>query len=458
MRMRSTPGLARRGVAAPWLVVVAPVLGLLVVWVLQIGYKRHLQHELEVAEEAAVLAVANGLVDDLLLTDNPHRQQIVEKRAIEAGRRIAALNRVGGHPLLLRENHENECQGELVLGTLQNPFSHEFNAAPEGRPDLCHPNRNAVRAALKRRCVAASATAFVDRDVIGFQIEGAMSLARNAPPAIPVIPLALLTDPAPHGTREECAERDRDSWEFRILARKGLEGDGRDFFHCHPKTGRPEEGADDIPEIRITLAAGEEGDEEGKDKDRGREREGERNRERERDQEREREGRGEGRRVNGQLTGIGTEEARQAVRQFRTGITHQDLLPRGGKLLLGEGQVHHRDGNRLLLPRLKPSAEDLQLLAQTLNDILGQPRVWLLYSPVDKQGSTRALDVVGFVAARVVRVEAGRSDDDREARHLSFILQPCELVTATAVTDCRRRDLGPRTLFNPYVCKVRLVE
>jgi hypothetical protein len=307
----------------------------------------------------------------------------------------------------------------------------------------------------------------VDRDVIGFQIEGAMSLARNAPPAVPVMPLALLTDPAPHGTREECAERDRDSWEFRILARKGLEGDGRDFFHCHPRTGRPEEGADDIPEIRVTLTAGEEGDEEGKDgkdKDRDQEREGERNRgrdgerNRERERDREREGRDDGHRVNGQLAGIGTEEARQAIRQFRTGITYQDLLPRGGKLLLGEGQGHHRDANRLLLPHLKPSAEDLQLLAQTLNDILGQPRVWMLYSQVHEQGSTRALDVVGFVAARVVRVEAGQSDDDREARHLSFILQPCELVTATAVTDCRRRDLGPRTLFNPYVCKVRLVE
>jgi hypothetical protein len=45
-------------------------------------------------------------------------------------------------------------------------------------------------------------------------------------------------------------------------------------------------------------------------------------------------------------------------------------------------------------------------------------------------------------------------------------LQPCMFITATAVTlpqehdelSLHRRNWGPRTLFNPYVCKVRLTE
>src|SRR5206468_4073681 len=96
--------------------------------------------------------------------------------------------------------------------------------------------------------------------------------------------------------------------------------------------------------------------------------------------------------------------------------------------------------------------------------IIGQPRMWMLYShalPDRKTDGT--LRVVGFVAARVLAVERDSHGDSpkgqgHEHRGLEVILQPCMFITATAVTDYRRRDLGPRTLFNPYVCKVRLVE
>jgi hypothetical protein len=407
-------------------------MALLVVWVLQVSYKNHLRHELEVAEEAAVLAVANHLVDDFLLTEDPQRQQVVEKRALEAGRSLAALHHVGRHPLFLKENPANETNGDLILGTLIHPFSREFAASAVGRPELYHPNRNAVRAAVQRRGVGASVTAFVDRDVIGFKIAGAMTVVKNGPSAIPVAPLALLTDPAPYPRPEEWAERDRASWEYRILARKGLENNGQDFYRLDPKTGRPEPGSDNVPEIRITLLAGADEN----DPSAG----------------------GERHRANGRLVGVGVNQVRRAIRQFLQGITAPDLLPRGGKLLLGEGQGLTRNANRLLLPRLEPSTADLPVLAQALTDILGQPRVWMLYSEASEEGPTPALNVVGFVAARVMQVETSSSDGKGGVRRLSFILQPCMLVTATAVTDFRRRDLGPRTLFNPYVCKVRLVE
>jgi len=38
------------------------------------------------------------------------------------------------------------------------------------------------------------------------------------------------------------------------------------------------------------------------------------------------------------------------------------------------------------------------------------------------------------------------------------VLQPTMIITSTALTDFTRRDAGTRTIFNPYVCKVRLVQ
>ena len=63
------------------------------------------------------------------------------------------------------------------------------------------------------------------------------------------------------------------------------------------------------------------------------------------------------------------------------------------------------------------------------------------------------LYVVGFVAARIMAVKDGQGGAD-----LTLVLQPCMMTTATAVTEHTRRDFGPRTLFNPYIARVRLVE
>jgi hypothetical protein len=289
----------------------------------------------------------------------------------------------------------------------------------------------------------------VDRDVIGFKIEGAMSLPGQSIPAIPVMPLAILTDPLHPGDTDHCDDKDHDSWEYRILARKGLEDDGKDHFRLNPETGRPEPGNDDIPEIRVTIHLGRDND---KDRDNKHGRNGADKRGKDKGDER---GRGH-HRENGRLAAVGVKDVAETIRQFRTGITYRDLWDRDGQLVLGDGGDHGSPTNRVELPETTLPPERAKLLAQTLNDILGQPRVWMLYSEAQEQDSPRSLDVVGFVAARVMKVETDSSED--EPTQISVILQPCLMITATAVTDYRRRDLGPRTLFNPYVCKVRLVE
>ena len=41
---------------------------------------------------------------------------------------------------------------------------------------------------------------------------------------------------------------------------------------------------------------------------------------------------------------------------------------------------------------------------------------------------------------------------------VAVILQPTMLTTADAITDFTKRTLGPRTIFNPYVNRVRLAQ
>jgi hypothetical protein len=83
--------------------------------------------------------------------------------------------------------------------------------------------------------------------------------------------------------------------------------------------------------------------------------------------------------------------------------------------------------------------------------------------------------ITGFVAARVADVKCGvidrpekkpkdskgkpgkRDETKPGSEALSITLQPCVLATGAAVTDAKRRA-GHPALYNPYICKVRLVE
>jgi hypothetical protein len=427
----------------PWFILCAPVLALLAIWVVYSADLYHRQLELEIDAEAASLAAARDLVDDVLLTELPARQEFVEKHARHEAREVAKRNFVHAHPVCLDPNPDNHHCGELTIGTLLDPFCHDFDASCQAHPDLYHPNRNAVRIALKREGVAASATAFVDRDVVGFKIQGAMSMPGQSIPAIPVTPLALLCDPGTgrecdecwrmkdHEEQKECwAARDARSWEHQIMARRGqdrfrmVRGEGGKH---EPHEAKEDESGDGIPEMRITLST-----------------------------------KGQHGQDNSRFALVGVGDLKDAVSQFTTGITCKQLENQNGQLVLGDSATGSTPRNEMDLPRHLLGASELRLLEEQLREILGQPRVWMLYSHTQgSKDSDGAVRVVGFVAARVMAVNF-EEHWDKEHRHeysrLTAVLQPCMLVTATAVTDHTRRDLGPRTLFNPYVCKVRLVE
>jgi hypothetical protein len=406
----------RRGVVSMYLLVAAPLFLAVLVVSLRAASLYHRRLEMQIAVDAAALAGANALVDDALLTETAAAQDAVRDNARTVAQRYAHFNPVAGGPLTLNRNAQNCLSGELVLGKVDNRFDRHFDARPEVRLQLYEPGLNAVRVEVHRLAVAVQATAFVDRDIVGFRIRGTSSVRGQTVPAIPVMPLALLTDPCPPGQNNPLcwAARNRASWEYQVLARHG--GDG---WRRNAQTGVPEEGSDGIPEMTVVFS--EEGIHQAD---------------------------------NTQVVNIGTASAAEAIRQLQTGITYLDLQDRQGRLLLDAN-------NQLVLPRQRLSAADVSGLYDGLLALVGKRRVWPVYSAVLPADNTRpeSVLVLGFVVARVMSVFSETVGPPGQTRlRTGAVLQPAMLITATAVADPAQRDKGLRTIFNPYVCKVRLVE
>ncbi len=426
MLVRSGP--RRRGTVAPWLVVTAPVYVAVFVLAVHVSSLRHRQAELQNAADAAALAGARALADDLLLTDREDRGDVVLARARAAALEFGRHNLVMTRPLELDANAANEPCGEVLCGTLDNPFARYFDENLLAPPVPCRPWHNAVRVRATRMSVAAQATAVFDQDVIGFQIQGSLTVPGGTMPAVPLAPLALLCDPCRPGEDSpgRWLQKDKRSWEYQVLARMGPDGSGRESWRMGLTSKQPEEAPDRIPEMRVTLSS-----------------------------------RRDDQQANGRLALVGVSSASEAVRQFGTGVTFFDLKDRGGRLTLAGAGAGETGDNQMTLPGAALSGRDLGGLADALQAIVGQPRVWMLYSQAQTSAANGdSVRVVGFVAARVmsVRAEAGGKTQGKDSSQLTVILQPSMMVTATAVTDHGRRDLGPRSIHNPYVGKVRIVE
>lgn len=436
--------LRRRGTATPWLIAGLLAIFWIFAWAFDVAILRHRQLDLRVNLDAVTLAGAAAAVDDMLLTDAPDRQDNVIASIRATAQKIGEFNRFSGSPFTFEPNLDNCVDGNFVLGTLDNPTSENFNADLSLPPDLYHPQLNAVRMQMRTGGVAASSTAFVDRDVVGFKPQGTLTVPlekdilscqvpRNDPalPAIPVVPLAILTDPCfplsdDNAVNQTCWEaRNPNSWEYRIMARKGVNDDGTDDWMMDVGSCDPEFGSDGIVEMRVTISEA-----------------------------------GHQQSDNTQVLVVGAETTAETISQLLTGITYEQLLrPRhdlalpafNGQLLLNDDLDQNNPQNLLILPRQALTASEIDALATNLDAIRGQRRVWMLYSQVQQDNTAI---VVGFVVARVMHVETVLIGHTQ----LMITIQPSMLVTATAVTDYTRRNWGPRSLFNPYTCKVRLVE
>lgn len=409
----------RRGIVLIWLLLAMSAL--LVAFAVTVNHARlwNVRAELQVVADAASLAGAGALLDDDQLRGDPSVFPALLARSTDAATLFAQRNLVQGRPFLLQPNPDNFADGDLVFGTLDTPRSTQFVAAQ----DIQEPGNSALAGVNSARIVSrltrsrgnapllifaqflglgsaevqATATATLDRDIIGFRPRGEH--------ALPLAPLALLSDPTAADNR---------SWQYQVEARKGSDKFAYDKDHRVFVAGPPGDG---IYEFQAALALTN----------------------------------GQLKTANVALLLLGVKDAGEASQQLLNGITADDLQDLGGELVLGAAD------NRLLVPgnAVGPADGSIELtqLHQALDQLRqsAEPRIWPLYCGIDTSSGKPIL--CGFVAARVVAVAPLAT-----GQPLTFTLQATVIAAATAVTDATRRGVGGIAIVNPYISKLRLVE
>jgi hypothetical protein len=435
MRIVSRSRARRGAITAAWLVFFALLL-VVMLWAAELmSWRSNARVELQNADDTVAHAAARELVTDSVFSlDYLSNTSIVPidrgaliKKARTTGERFGSLSRVNGKALTVHDNPDNATDGDLFVGTLDNPTSRTFVGLNNIGFDPYHPDLNAVRVKTRMAKIAASSTYYVDRDVIGFRLKQPPP-TNPLFPTIPMVPIAIPSQPClpgPDTNTPACwASKDVSSWEGAIMGRRGL-----DQYSIGP-SGAVVVGGDHVPEINVTLTEG------GSSSDTGR-----------------------------LIYFNPAEDFTALVRQVAGGVAYDDLATIGqqrGQFVLNDGTQQQNVAPAATGPLPGPSKSLPQGGAQTLAGsatnhtglagILGQPRVWVLYSGLSTQNGTQYVNVVGFVVARVMNVAGGTGNS------LTITLQPSVLVTDKAVTNWTLRDRGPRSLYNPYVARLRFVE
>ncbi len=433
-------GQTRRGaVLTGWLVVFC-LLFIVMLWAAEwLSLHSHARVELQNADDAAAHAAARDLVTESVFklpylegtSAVPIDRNGLIATARADGERLGRLNRVMGKPLNVVDNAQNQTDGDLYAGTLDNPTSRTFIGLTNTGFDAYNPDLNAVRVKTRMAKVAASATYYVDRDVIGFRLKPPPNSSPTFP-ALPLVPIAILSEPCLPGqnTPAGWATKDFSSWERAVMARAGL-----DKWSIGP-SGVPVNVGDGIREISVTLTEG------GNSGD------------------------------NAQLVYFNPAEGFGSLAgQVTNGIVYGDLAAtdwqQAGQFLLNDGTQNQNvvpAATGALPPASSPSLSQggaLTLAGSIQNQtgllgILGQARVWMLYSGLSTHNGNPTVNVVGFVVARVMSVQTAAAGT--AGNSLTIVLQPSVLVTDKAVTNWTLRNAGPRSLYNPYLARLRFVE
>lgn len=392
----------RRGFLTPAIVVALVAVMLCAALVLDRYWVGAASCEMNAAADASARAAARTLVtDDLLRTDTR-----LEQRRSDARRKavsIAGMNYVAGRPMELSPNAND---GDVLFGT------RVFNQqAGESRFIQVEGEARTVRVSTKRM---KSRNNPIARFFNGFSKKADVDLVKSCEVtadnrlvgvrpldglAAPMLPLAIL--------KADAAGLRKDVWDAAIKARRG-----GDEYGWNSETGRITKGGDGIPEIVLNT----------------------------------KKERGDGAEPTVQLVDLGNGLSPAGInRQIREGLAAEDLKRWEGELRLQTGV------------ELKSRARFDQSIASTLKATAGEPRICLLYEPRNAAagsaaGSTGDGDgrvlATRFVAARVMSVTAGEEGSQR------IVLQPCVLVTPTAVTD--DSDGYSTVSLNRYIYKIHV--
>jgi hypothetical protein len=362
------------------------------------------RQELQVAADSSALGAALELTDDQLLRKQTGAMVAAVQRAQDIAEKLAHQHHVLGRSLKL------EPQDDIVLGFFDASSKVMQPASPN---DWDSPLLNAVEVTSHRTRergtpvglfftrlfqldsanVAASSTAFLDRQVIGFRPTQSLN--------VPLMPIALFSDPT---------GLDELTWEYQVDKPLSLGGGGMDAFSFNKLTRRwlhADEGGqgDGLPEFVLKIPLGSVIDE-----------------------------------TNGALLRLGKQDSRTLPRQMLQGLGVDDLEAQQGQLQLSW------DGLLPIEEAAIPGSNSLAQIIEVLETLSknGDARLWPLYLPGPATTDASGLALLrGFVAARVCAVE-------KNDKYLEVILQPTILTTGTALTSAN-------AAMNPYIGKIRLV-
>lgn len=370
----------------------------------------HRQLQLQHTADAVALATANALaptnlldvddlVRDILLTDRADRQDLVLNDARLAAARYSLLNPFPGGETPLDLNPTNALTGELLLGTLDGPDdAPAWHAMPFPGPELYSPHFNVVRVQMERLDVRVTATAYLDRDVVGFKAQGSVN--------VPLVPIAVLTD--------WLDAMNTKSWEYNII-----ESNGTDFYSLDASELPVGDSGTPIPDgireitVRITGDAAD----------------------------------------NGQMFALPASGGFSgALSQIAAGVTRDQLAEFNDP---GPPELRF-DGadNQKSVTRLTEVDIDFEDLALALQAIRGKRRIFPLFDQAN--GTVR---LVGFVAARVMNVVEENAPPAVEVVLQPTMLLTATALTDRMRRAYGPREVkGVESIFNPYIARVRLLK
>lgn len=382
---------ARRGSIWPLLLAILGVLLAGIALAVDASLLWQARQELQVAVDASSLAAVQQLADDRMLLKHSSITMDNVEHARQLAADYAARHHVLSRPLKLEvhdPNHSDvifgffDATSQLVQPATPSDWDSPFLNAVEvtGRRTRERGNSPGLFFArlfkLPAADVTASATAVLDRLVVGFRPVGNLTA--------PLMPIALMSDPA--GIEDE-------SWEAQIDKPLAGGGGGQDqyaFDRVARRWTQASDGTtgDGLPEFILKLPLGASGG------------------------------------ANGQVIYLGQPSLRNWLRQVSEGVHASDLTTLGGQLTLGW------DGLCPVTQGALPGSSGLKEFIEKLSDLQasGEPRAWPLYGPTSTPDGTVMLR--GFVAARIADVQ--RSEDGAQ---LIIVLQATTLVTGTAVTQ-----------------------
>ena len=382
LRHPSLRSSRRRGFTTPMVAVALIVVMSGIALILDRLWLEAADLELTAAAESAALAAGRELANDDLLRLDPTPAERLQA-ARDAAAWVASENRVAGHPVELN----SEPQGDVRLGHLILD-EHEQQVRFDESDD--NPTTVVVTAQRSRRAnnpvglfisgltgipwgdVASRVEASIDNRIVGVRpFDGT---------PVPALPLAIwMKDPA---------GKSLDTWEQQIEARRG-----RDDFTYESRSGQVFSGADGIPEIVLRT--------QGRSQSRGNSPQSQ---------------------PNVLVLDIGTGlQDESLARQFASGLTTEDLADFEGELKVSPSNPEQ------IAAVLDLNHHD----REALDNLIGEPRICLLYSEAAPQGQTRQWQAtcVRLVAIRVLSIREGLDGS------CELVAQPCVFATRTALLE-----------------------